>query len=272
MTCRDTLSRISRLFFYRQVIYSTTLNACIFLMKRIQPHYKLPFLLILVLVTGFALISVINYQVTKKSVHRSIIQQDLPLTMDNIYSDLSAELTRPLLVASSMAADTFLKEWVVEGEKDESKIRRYLLEIKEEYDFFSAFFVSTNTLKYYHFNGINKVVSPMDSHDVWYYRFINLNQNYDFEVDVNQASQNTLTIFINYRLEDEKGNLLGITGVGLKVDSVAASIKEYKQRYGRNVYLTNRKGLIQVHRNRSFIQHKTVSQLTGLPKKPSTLY
>jgi len=236
-------------------------------MKRIRSHYKLPFLLVLVLVTGFALISVINYQVTKKSVHRSIIQQDLPLTMDNIYSDLSAELTRPLLVASSMATDTFLKDWVVKGEKDESKIRNYLFEIKEKYGFFSAFFVSAKTLKYYHFNGINKVVSPMDSHDVWYYRFINLKQNYDFEVDVNQASENTLTIFINYRLEDEKGNLLGITGVGLKVDSVAASIKEYKKRYSRNVYLTNRKGLIQVHQNRSFIQHKTISQLTGLRKK-----
>lgn len=234
-------------------------------MKRIQ--YRLPFLLVVVLVTGFALISVINYQVTKKSVHRSIIQQDLPLTMDNIYSDLSSELTRPLLVASSMAADTFLKDWVVKGEKDESEIRRYLFEIKEEYGFFSTFFISANTLKYYHFNGINKVVSPMDSHDVWFYRFINLKQNYDFEVDVNQASQNTLTIFINYRLEDGKGNLLGVTGVGLKVDSVAESIKEYKQRYSRNVYLTNRTGLIQVHQNRSFIQHKTIFQLTGLDEK-----
>lgn len=218
----------------------------------------------MVLIVGFAVISIVNYQVTKASVLRTIIKQDLPLTMNNIYSDLSAELTRPLLVASSMATDTFLKDWVIDGEKNEDRIRKYLFDIKEKYGFFSTFFVSAHSLKYYHFKGVNKVISPTDSHDVWYYRFINLKQNYDFEVDVNEASQGILTIFINYRVEDKTGKLLGVTGVGLKVDSVSDSIKEYKQRYSRNVFLTNREGVIQVHQNGALIQHMTVFQLTGL--------
>ena len=233
-------------------------------MKYIRSYYKFTFLLVMVLVVGFAVISIVNYQVTKASIRRTIIKQDLPLTMNNIYSDLSAELTRPLLVASSMATDTFLKDWVIDGEKNEDRIRKYLFDIKKKYGFFSTFFISAHSLKYYHFNGVNKVVSPTDSHDVWYYRFINLKKNYDFEVDVNEASQGILTIFINYRLEDEMGKLLGVTGVGLKVDSVSDSIKEYKERYSRNVFLTNREGLIQVHQNRTFIQHMAASKLTGL--------
>jgi len=91
----------------------------------------------MVLIVGFAVISIVNYQVTKASVIRTIIKQDLPLTMNNIYSDLSAELTWPLLVASSMATDTFLKDWVINGGKNEDRIRKYLFDIKGKYGLFS---------------------------------------------------------------------------------------------------------------------------------------
>lgn len=187
-------------------------------MKRLDSRFKLLALLTVLLASGFVGVSGINYQITKASVHREIVQNDLPLTMNNIYSDLTSELTRPILVASSMAADTFLQDWVLDGEVDEDRVRKYLLEIKEKYDFFSTFFISAHSLRYYHFQGIQKNISPADAHDVWYYRFIGSGKEYDLDVDTDEAGNNSLTVFINYRLEDEKGQLLGVTGVGLKME------------------------------------------------------
>lgn len=105
-------------------------------MRKIDSRYQLLLILAILLTLGFVGGSAMNYHITKASVHRQIIQNDLPLTMNNIYSDITSELTRPILVSSSMAADTFLQDWVLNGEEDQARVRKYLLEIKEKYDFF----------------------------------------------------------------------------------------------------------------------------------------
>ena len=232
-------------------------------MITIDSRSRLLLLVGVLLAIGFGGGSIINYQITRASVHKAIVQRDLPLTMNNIYSDISAELTRPLLVASSMAADTFLKDWVMDGEVDETRVRKYLLEIREKYNFFSTFFVSAHSGRYYHFRGLHKVIDPGDSHDVWYYRFIGSEQPFDLDVDTDEAGTNMLTVFVNYRLEDEAGRLLGVTGVGVKVESMAKLVGDYRRHYDRNVFLTDRAGVVQVHPDTSLIERTTITELTG---------
>lgn len=192
------------------------------------------------------------------------MQNDLPLTMNNIYSDLTSALNRPIVVASSMAADTFLKDWVMDGERDVVKVKKYLVEIKEKYGFFSTFFISSYTSNYYHFSGIHKRINQANEHDLWYYSFIDSKKEYDLDVDSDEASGNILTIFINFRVEDEHGQLLGVTGVGLKVDSVANLVNNYKTLYNRDVYLTDKTGLVQVHQNPEMIEKLWIADIPGL--------
>ena len=111
---------------------------------------KLIIVLSLILLSGFFLTNVISYQASKKSVKTSIIENSLPLARDNIYSEIQKDLARPIFVSSLMANDTFLKDWILAGEKDPAHIQKYLLEIKDKYQFFSSFFVSDITQNYYH--------------------------------------------------------------------------------------------------------------------------
>lgn len=208
--------------------------------------------------------SFINYMITRAAIHQEILSKDLPLTMDNIYSDLTAELMRPILVSSSMAADTFLKDWALDGERDSGKVTRYLQQMQEKYGFFTAFFISAKTRTYYHYKGILKTIQPTDPHDVWYYNLINSDKEYDLDVDTDEASNNTLTIFINNKVFAADGRLLGITGVGLKVDNAAKLVRTYREKYQRAVYLTDMKGLIQVHQNLSFVEKKNIRDIDGL--------
>jgi diguanylate cyclase (GGDEF)-like protein len=220
--------------------------------------------LTVILVTAFVGTSLINYVITSSSIRREIIQNDLPLTRDNIYSDLVAELSRPILVASSMAVDSFLKEWVEKGEGDVEMITRYLRGIRDRYDFFSVFFISEQTGNYYHFNGLHKVISPKDDHDIWYYSFRDRNKDYELDVDNDQATGNNLTVFINYRVEGRDGKLLGVTGVGLQVQRLAELITDYQRIYDRAIYLTDRTGVIQVHQDQALIEKQSITGLEGL--------
>ncbi len=231
-------------------------------------HLKLKLItvLTLILVSAFIVINYLNYQTARDSVRFGIINSSLPLTRDNIYSEIQADLMRPIFVSSLMANDTFLKDWALNGEKNVRQIQKYLLEISERYGFFSSFFVSDKSGNYYHYNGILKQISKEDSHDVWYYNFIDSGKEHALDVDTDEAAQDTLTIFINHKLKDYSGKLLGVTGVGLKMEKVSQLLRAYREKYNRNIFLVNAAGLVQVHSDRNLINKTNLHDLAGISK------
>ncbi|WP_432735417.1 sensor domain-containing diguanylate cyclase [Maridesulfovibrio sp. FT414] len=225
---------------------------------------KMITVLTMILVGAFISLSLYNYSESRKSIRNEIVNSSLPLTRDNIYSEIQSGLMRPLFVSSLMANDTFLKDWTVSGEKDLSKIERYLSEIQEQYGFFSAFFVSAKTGKYYYPGGVLKTISKDDSHDVWFYDFVASGEDHAFDVDTNEAAQNVLTIFINHRLVGDDGELLGVTGVGLKMDNVARLLKSFSEKYGKVIFLIDGMGLVQVHHNIGLVEEINIRNMPGL--------
>ncbi len=233
-------------------------------MIRFSIKTKLSLGLSLLLVATFLTISLITYYVSKGSIRSNIINDALPVISSNIYSDIQKDLITPVNVSSLMANDTFLKDWVLDGEKDPSKIIRYLKEIQSKYGFFSTFLVSEHTNLYYHYKGILKKISPENAHDVWYYDFKKKGVDYDLVVDTDEAAHGALTIFINHRLLDYDGKFIGITGVGLNMAKVGSLLAEYRDKYHKNVYLVDGSGLIQVHRKNSLIHKANLRDIEGL--------
>ncbi|MFW5487682.1 MAG: diguanylate cyclase [Desulfovibrio sp.] len=216
------------------------------------------------LFVSFLATSLINYEVTRQSIREELLNSSLPLTGKNIYSDIHSDMLRPLLVSSAMANDTFLKDWAIDGEKDLSKLVRYLSEIKNKYGFSTVFFVSNKTDNYYYNGGTLKRISPRDEHDVWYYSFVRTNKKYDLIVDTNQAEEDSLTVFINYRIEDFKGRLLGVTGVGVQIEHATNLLLDTKKKYNRDVYLVDYDGRIQIHPNISLIGTHSIRNEEGI--------
>jgi hypothetical protein len=148
--------------------------------------------LLVILIPYFIYTNYRNYTITKEMVRNDIVTKILPLTSDNIYSEVQSDLIRPLFVSSLMSNDTFLKDWVLDGEKNIFSIRNYLNTIKNKYNFFSSFFVSEKSAKYYYYGGILKTISRTNYHDQWYYRFIGKNVPYIIDVDTDEATRGTL--------------------------------------------------------------------------------
>src|SRR5690606_3606473 len=81
---------------------------------------------------GFLLISVLSYFVAEHSMDDRIAGEILPLTSDNVYSEIERDLLRSILISSLMANDTFVRDWIMAGEEDAEAIVRYLREIQRE--------------------------------------------------------------------------------------------------------------------------------------------
>jgi diguanylate cyclase (GGDEF)-like protein len=222
--------------------------------------------LLLILAPYFVFTSYRNYQNTRDVMRSNIITRILPLTSDNVYSEVQADIVRPIFVSSLMSNDTFLKDWVLRGEKNPGEIRKYLHTIRSRYGFFSSFFVSEKTGRYYYYGGILKKISPDNAHDRWYYSFIAKNIPRAIDVDTDEATSGTLTVFINHRISDYRGRLLGVTGVGLKMQDITTKLQSYRNKYGCNVYFVDEKGVIQAHNDMSLIMKTSIRSHAGMEK------
>lgn len=231
-----------------------------------MPALKTRLILILagVLCIAFFATSIANYMVSRTAIHEEIVTSSLPLTRDNIFSEIHGDLMRPVTIASIMANDAFLKGWAADGEADLDRITKYLRDIRDKYQFLSTFFVSAGTGNYYHFKGVHKTISPQDAHDVWFYRFVESGREYDLDVDTDEAAENRLTIFINFRVTGDDGTLIGVTGVGLEMNTVSAYLTSYQEKYGRHIFLTDAKGLIQLHSDTRMVEKASIRTMAGI--------
>ena len=81
-------------------------------------------------------------------------------------------------------------------------------------------------------NGTYKVIdATLDPHDIWYTDFINKKVPLVLDVDVDQNNKNLWTVFLNARIEDENGSLLGVCGIGLIMSKLQKVFSDYEKKY-----------------------------------------
>lgn len=218
----------------------------------------------LILIAGFSVTNLASYYVSKTKIRQSLADNELPLTSNNIYSEIQRDLLPPVFVSSVMSTDTFVKNWLSDGEQNPARMIQYLEDIRKKYGFFTTFLVSNTTLKYYHFSGISQVISETDQRDAWYFRVRDLPENYELNVDFNEEQDDALTIFINYKVVDEDGKTLAVTGVGLDFDTVSTIVDRYKDSFGRHVYFVDEAGNIMVRSDGAPVTEDNIKSAAGI--------
>jgi len=200
----------------------------------------------IILIAGFALTSFLTYNAARNSARASIEQHSLPTAADYLYSILQKNLVEPVFVSSMMANDTFLHDWVRQGEVDATAVIRYLSEIRNRYAVFTTFYVSQQTMRYYQADGILKTITRDDPRDAWYWRVKDMSKPYEINLDPDMAHGDALTIFINYRVVNAQGEFLGAAGVGIDVDSMQAIVQDLRAEHGMSAYFVTAEGRIVV--------------------------
>jgi diguanylate cyclase (GGDEF)-like protein len=205
-------------------------------------------------------ISLFVYGAINFSAYSRVIKKDVSnitkLTASSIYSEINAELLKPIYVSLSMANNSFLNTWIEEdNEKNLNSISTYLKGIRDKYGYNSVFYVSKKTNNYYTVDGIFKKISKNDSHDVWYYDFMSRDLDYDIDIDTDEVANNKLTFFVNCKIYGANGDILGVTGVGLQLDRISSIMQSYDDELGVKVSLIDSEGTIQIHADERVIEN-----------------
>ena len=227
---------------------------------------------IVILILGVSIaISFINYRVNIESARNQLKNSSLPLSIDNIYTEVQRRMIEPLLVSSLMANNTFMRDWLLDGEKDIALARKYLKKVKEEYGLFTTFLVSSKTLNYYHPKGLIDTINKNNVDDAWYFNFKNSKDFYEVNLDYNKKISDTLIMFINYKVFDYAKNLIGVTGVGVKLFDIEKMLNSFKDKYHYSVYFLNEDGEIILF-SKVLNKRGNIGNIEGLEKYKSAIF
>jgi diguanylate cyclase (GGDEF)-like protein len=221
-------------------------------------------LLAVVVIIGSVGTSLISYVVSRNQIQQGISDQELPLTGDNIYSEIQRDLLRPVFISSLMAQDTFVRDWLIAGEDGTERIVRYLREVKSRYKTVTAFLISGRSFQYYHAEGMRRPVDEKNPLDSWFFRVRDMIAPYEINVDADESNRNTMTVFINHRVMDYNEKFLAIAGVGLTLDTVAGVLDSYQERFQRQVYFVDSNGKVVLTGHKSKLEYDSLDTNPGL--------
>ncbi len=207
-----------------------------------QLNYRIVFIITFLLFTLSLSMSGINYFVALRATQVQLKERSLPLTIDNIYTEIQKHIIEPNLVSSMMAHDTFLKDWLINEEDDVEKITKYLESIKNKYNMFTTFLVSEKTRNYYTSKGFIEKVNETRPENSWYFSFMEIQNSNEINLDFNKHIDDSMIMFINHKIFDAGFHIIGATGIGLRVSYINDMLKRFRKQYNFNVYFLNEAG------------------------------
>lgn len=202
-------------------------------------------LVIVVLLLGLSLVtSVLNYFKSLEQTKKQLVEVSLPLSITNIYSEVQKNIIEPNLISSMMANDTFVKDWLVNNEKNNTKIEKYLDTVKNKYNLLNTFLVSDATKNYYTADGYVETIKKEEKKDSWYFNFKRNQLKNELNLDYNVNIDDSIVMFINYKIFDNNYNFLGATGVAVRTSYINNMLKSFRTNYNFNVFFVDPNGKI----------------------------
>lgn len=206
-----------------------------------------------IIIIGFLTTAVLSYKANFTTSVKNI-EQVSALTSEGIYYQLTSILSKPLNVSLTMANDSLLKDYLIEEENNLENadyahgIQDYLSAYKEKYGYDSVFLVSAVSNRYYHFDGIDRYITRDNPENDWYYSMLETDQDYLLNVDNDEveSADNGITVFVNCKIHDEEGKVLGIVGVGVRIEDLQELLQEYEENFGIKAFLIDENGLIEI--------------------------
>lgn len=224
-----------------------------------------------IILVGFMITAFISYH-SNVEIFEKDAEHVTNLASEGMYYQIDAIFNKPVHVSLTMANDSLLKEFLRDentNDQDDAFIesmRTYLNGYREKYVYDSVFLVSTQTNRYYHFNGLDRVLTKGDEENTWYYQFLAQGQEYSINIDNDEAAHNEITVFINCAIKNQQDEIIGVVGVGFRIDSLQALLKEYEQNFDVRAYLIDEYGYAQIDsENTGYDKHNFLAECDYAP-------
>jgi len=222
-----------------------------------------------------ALASVLSISITCLILKEVITRHDeeiVKVIASDVYDDIRNELLRAVAVSTTMSNDTFLHQNLknennISEDAETEIIKNYLTTVKDRLNYSAAFLASNTSKNYWQANGlVKKLDVEKDPHDIWYSDIFNSNLDYKLNVDTDEANNMSLGVFVNTKIRDANGSILGICGVGLRMEILQKILEMNERAYKIKISLVDSDGLVQVDTEAQHIENANLMHMLSFQK------
>jgi diguanylate cyclase (GGDEF)-like protein len=176
----------------------------------------------------------------------------LEVISNNICQSVSDNLTDSINVAKTVANDKLLIE-VLENEEvygeeiTSQKLEDFTSSLTDTFSYSWVFIASDKTKGYYTDLGLHSIMDPDNNpDDAWYKEFVETGKEYELTIGRDNDEVNAWSIFIDARIEDSEGELIGVCGMALEISNLQQLIRDYEEQYKISILFVDNEGNLQL--------------------------
>ena len=233
------------------------------LLHRLSIQKKLLFSMGLCLLLFMAISSFLSVRMSSDYVRERVVSQELPAQVGEIRNDVLRQISQPLSVVQTMANDVYLQDWEDADLPDSgiATFQRYATVLKDKNKAASINWASASTGKYFTTQGLLRTLDKKQAGDQWFYGLLAGDKAYTLDIDKAENSSD-LMLYLNARGQTAGGKQFA-AGLGLAINALADTIRNYKIGQTGHVYLARANGTLLVHHDMALADGK--HQLKDLP-------
>ena len=218
-------------------------------LRRLSIQQKLMLSMAFCLVLYLVISATLSLVMTGNTIRNRVVTQELPAVVGEIRNDILRQIGQPLAATLAISNNSFLLDWEKQGLTDAGTQAWsvYAKGIGKAMHAAAVSWVSLSTNKYFDENGYNRTLNKDAPENQWFYGFMASGKAYSLNLD-REPGQANFMIFINTRFDAGDGKT-GVASLGLAVDQLADTIRNYKVGTSGYVYLVRPNGMLMVHRD-----------------------
>ena len=201
------------------------------------------------------------YKVTYNIIDEDVVNKELSLATKVVSHKIENDIIPIIQESKALANDPQTIAWILGGE-DEAGLQDLATlhnQVLKRFDVFAVFLATATTNRYYSAGKLDGVLDP-DGKDGWFKVILNSPNDFEVNMDFDRVSGN-IALFINYKIYDDNGKVIGITGVGGKLENALDMISTNAVSSQDNFFAINKSGLIQLHKNKDYILKTNIKDL-----------
>ena len=238
-------------------------------MKRKNRYTALTFVMVFISFLFSTAVSLASLHVMSQHNVRDI---DMMLAA-RINEVIASQLSESITVARTMGHSSFLiqtleQEQILEDNRVEQFMKGYLNGIQGGLSYSTAFIISDATRSYYTSSGITRTINPKENEaDAWYSDFLKKKADYILDVDFDETDRSKWIVYINEKVKNSRGTLLGVCGVGIHMTNLQELFTSLEQEYSVKLTMINSDRIIQVDTQGDLIEQPYPDDISLSPEK-----
>ncbi len=246
-------------------------------MSAITGKYSLTKMAFALVIASFILSTVVSLASLCLMLEHNVRETNRVLAMQ-IYDYTNSELSGPIMTARTMANNSFLVD-ALENEKEtddaafEASMVRYIKSIEDGLGFRGVFVISDESGRYYTRDGLSRLIDSSEGkREAWYTTLVNMDVQYDLDVDSMETDQSSLAVYVDTKIADDDGRILGVCGIGMRVTGLQELFRTFEQSFGVKIDFVDPSGIVQVDTDSTRIQTVDLSHLVDGNKSGEYVY